>query len=211
MTKYDEIYLVSSLISNSDSSGNVDLENETIWKNLFLNNDTKLNEDSLFSLNDIRVIDYEEVGEDGFKPIRICNVKKETNNYLKKLVNELAKSEKEKNTEIENLNKRIVEILTFDPNKLSAEIKSTQSIIESTKSQIGSNPILNSLATPLSQIEIHFNSLSKVANNYEDVYKNIILPVREEGKSGVRQTVKWAIIGIIASTILSALISWLTK
>jgi hypothetical protein len=126
-------------------------------------------------------------------------------------VNELAKSEKEKNTEIENLNKRIVEILTFDPNKLSAEIKSTQSIIESTKSQIESNPILNSLATPLSQIEIHFNSLSKVANNYEDVYKNIILPVREEGKSGVRQTVKWAIIGIIASTILSALISWLTK
>ena len=178
---------------------------------MFLNTNTNFNEDHLFCLNEKGVIIYEEIGEDGFKPIRICNVKIDTHNYLKKILNELANIEKDKNTEITNLNKRIVEILTFDPNKLSAEIKTTQSIIDSTKKQIESNPILKSLSNPLSQIEIHFNSLSKVANNYEDVYKNIILPVREEGKSGVRQTVKWAIIGIITSTIISALISWLTK
>lgn len=211
MTKYDEIYLVSSLISNSDSSGNVDLENKIIWESIFLNNDTKFNEDNFFDLNEKGIINYEEIGEDGFSPIRICTIKKDTHNYLKELLNKLSESEKEKNAEIEKLNKRIVEILTFDPYKLSAEIQSTQSIIENTKNQIEANPILSSLASPLSQIEIHFKSLSKVANNYEDVYKNIILPVKEEGKSGVRQTVRWAIIGIIASTFLSAFISWLTK
>jgi hypothetical protein len=63
----------------------------------------------------------------------------------------------------------------------------------------------------LDKIEEHFKSLSVVANNYEEVYKNIILPVKEEGKSGIKQTVKWAIISIIVSTIISMILSWLTK
>ena len=109
------------------------------------------------------------------------------------------------------LNQRITEILTFDPKKLSTEIKSTENIIKLTKEQIKSNPILNSLSAQLSQIEMHFNSLSLVANNYEEIYKNIILPVKEEGKSGIRQTVKWAIISIIASTLISVTVTWFTS
>ncbi|MFG4003416.1 hypothetical protein [Flavobacterium aquidurense] len=211
MTKYDEIYLISSLITNADSTGTVDLENKDTWNKLFLNTDTSFNEDVFFAFDKIGIIHYEEIGEDGFKPIRICQIKKEIQDYLKILLNDLEKTEKNKDSEIAVLNKRVFEILSFDPNRLSQEIKSTQSLIEDTKAQIRSNPVLNSLADPLSKIEFHFKSLSKVADNYEDVYKNIILPVKEEGKSGVRQTVRWAIIGIIASTILSALISWMTK
>lgn len=211
MTKYDEIYLISSLIANADPTGTVDLENENTWNKLFLNTDTVFNEDLFFDLDKKGIIQYEEIGDEGFRPIKICQIKKGIQEYLKKLLNDLEKVERSKDSEITQLNKRIFEILSFDPNKLSQEIMHTQSIIENTKTQINSNPVLNSLAEPLSKIELHFKSLSKVANNYEDVYKNIILPVKEEGKSGVRQTVRWAIIGIIASTILSALISWLTK
>lgn len=95
--------------------------------------------------------------------------------------------------------------------KLLKEIKGTDDIIKNTKEQIESDPILESLLEPLKNIEKHFYSLSNVANNYEDVYKNIILPVKEEGKKGVRQTVKWAIISILLATLLSVGISWMMK
>ena len=36
--------------------------------------------------------------------------------------------------------------------------------------------------------------------------KNIIKPIQKEGEAGVKQTVKWAIISIVASTFLSLLI-----
>lgn len=211
MDKFEEIYLISSLISNSKLDSSVDLENDRIWKTLFLNDNTKFSEDILYELNKKGAIDYGEIGEDGFRPIRICSIRANTIEYQKTLINEVSDTLNKKNCEIAHLNIRITDILTFNPQKLSSEIKSTKAVINATKMQIEANPILNSLSKPLSEIESHFLSLSKVANNYEEVYKNIILPLKEEGKSGIRQTVKWAIIGIVASTILSAFISWLTK
>lgn len=48
-----------------------------------------------------------------------------------------------------------------------------------------------------------------MAEKYEDVYKNIIRPVQLEGESGVKATVRWAIISIVASTAISvALGNW---
>lgn len=46
-----------------------------------------------------------------------------------------------------------------------------------------------------------------VANNYDEVYKNIIKPIQREGEQGVRQTVKWAIISIVISTFLRFYVS----
>lgn len=211
MTKYEEIYFISNLLLIAKADKSVELNESDDWKSLFLNQETKVHEDYLFQLNDAGVLYYEEIGEDGFKPIVMCSVKPETTDYLKKLLIELETSNSVDRKEIETLNKRITEVLTFDPQRLSDEIKSTESIISKTKEQLNSSPLLQPLTAQLEQIEIHFKSLSKVANNYEDVYKNIILPVREEGKSGVRQTVRWAIISIILSTLISLLINWLTK
>jgi len=211
MTKYEEIYFISNLLSKANADRSVELNNSDNWKDLFLTNETKIHEDYLFSLNEKGVLDYEEIGEEGFKPIVICSLKPETTDYLKKLITDLEVETADYRKEIEALNKRVVEILTFDPKRLSDEINSTELIISNTKEQLKSNPILQPLKLQLDQIEIHFASLSKVARNYEEVYKNIILPVREEGKSGVRQTVKWAIISIILSTLLSVIISWLMK
>ena len=106
---------------------------------------------------------------------------------------------------------KITEILTFNPSKLSTEIKGTKEMIIETKRQIKSNPILDSLSQPLDKIQIHFDSISKVANNYEEIYKNIILPIKEEGKQGVKQTVKWAIISVILSSIISGILGYFIK
>jgi hypothetical protein len=62
----------------------------------------------------------------------------------------------------------------------------------------------------LREIQSHFDSISVVSEGYEHIYKNIIRPVQEEGKSGVKATVKWAILSILISTAISLAISnWL--
>ena len=83
--------------------------------------------------------------------------------------------------------------------------------LEKLKEQLSNNPLFNSLKPQIDEIEKNLNSVDKVATNYEDVYKNIILPVKKEGESGVKQTVKWAIISIVISSIISGLISWIMK
>lgn len=211
MTKYEEVYLINSILSDAQPDKSIDLDDKTIWSSLFLSEETKIHEDYFLELNDKGILNYEEIGEEGFSPIKMCSLLPDTNLYLKQLLHELEIGEKEDKNSIINLNQRITEILTFDPNKLSAEIKSTENIIKQTKEQINANPILKSLSTPLDQIELHFNSLSLVADNYEQIYKNIILPVKEEGRSGIRQTVRWAIISIIASTLISVVITWFSK
>ncbi len=211
MTKYEEIYLISNIISNAKEDSSVAIDNQDIWQTLFLSDKTQISEDYFYKLDEQGVLDYEEIGEDGFKPIVMCSIKPETSQYLKQLVTSVTNEASEKQMEIEKLNTRITEILTFNPEKLSDEIRSTENIILQTRQQLSLNPVLQPLIAQLDQIEVHFKSLSKVANNYEEVYKNIILPVREEGKSGVRQTVRWAIISIIISTLLSVLFSWLMK
>lgn len=211
MTKYEEIYFISILLSKAKEDKSVALNGLDDWKGLYLTDETKIHEDYLLELNDKGVLEYEEIGEEGFKPIIMCSIKPETTDYLKKIIAEIETESSIDKKEILLLNTRITEILTFDPKRLSDKINSTEIIIAETKEQLKSNPILQPLTLQLNQIEIHFKSLSKVAHNYEEVYKNIILPVREEGKSGVRQTVKWAIISIIISTLLSVIISWLTR
>lgn len=211
MTKYEEVYVICQLLAKAKTDSSVELNSDEEWKDLYLNKETKIREDYLFDLYDKEIIVFEAIGDEGFKPIYLCYVKPETTEYLKKLITEIETENQSDKKEIDVLNKRIVEILTFNPKKLSDEINSTASIISQTKEQLKSNPVLQPLTLQLNEIELHFKSLSAVAHNYEDVYKNIILPVREEGKSGVRQTVRWAIISIIASTLLSLLISWLLK
>lgn len=211
MTKYEEIYFITKLLSKAKDDKSVELSNEEDWKSLYLSPETKISEDYLFYLDAEGILDYEEIGEEGFKPIIMCFVNAKTTEYLKKILGKLETESSADKKEIVMLNNRITDILTFDPKRLSDQINSTESIISVTREQLQSNPILQPLILQLEQIETHFKSLSKVAHNYEDVYKNIILPVKEEGKSGVRQTVKWAIISVIVSTILSVVISWLTK
>ena len=207
MNKYEEVFLISQLISKAGKDNSVELNSAEDWKDLFLKVETRLNEDYLYELDEKGILYFEEVGEDGFKPIIMCSVQPETLDYLRKLLHEMEENNNNKKRQIEELNKRITEILTFNPKKLSEEINSTGIVITKTRDQLKSNPILQPLNTQLDQIETHFKSLSSVAQNYEEVYKNIILPVKEEGKNGVRQTVKWAVISILLSTILSVIIS----
>lgn len=211
MKPHEEIFLISNLINFSDQEYYVDFSNSEIWKSLFLTEKTVIHEGYFLELNDKGIIDYEEIGEEGFKPIIMCSVKDETRDYLKSLIINQQTQLDNANNEIDNLNIRITEILTYNPYKLLIDITKSKSDINNLKQQLASNPLFDTLKPQIDEIEKNLESVSKVAENYEDVYKNIILPVKNEGKSGIKQTVKWAIISIVISSIISGLISWFMK
>lgn len=185
--------ILTVLLKIADAKGDINYnsdEAQLLW-------DIKdFDEDRLWELNQSGAIYFEQIGEDGFRPITMCSIKPETYDHL---LNALAQVTNDQNL----LNKRVTTLLNHDPNKLMEEIVKTQNHIQEAKEKIQKNELLKPLEKPLIDIEEHFNSISKVAENYDDVYKNILRPVQEEGKSGVKATVRWAIISIVASWILS--------
>lgn len=152
--------------------------------------------DYLYELDKAKAIHYEEIGDEGFAPIIMCSVNANTVEHLLDCLASLT-------GEISLLNKRVQSLLTHDPDKLREDIAQSERHIAEAQAQLQKNPILSPLTQPLNDISLHFESIRKVAENYDEIYRNILKPVQEEGKSGVRATVRWALIGIGASWILS--------
>jgi hypothetical protein len=185
--------ILTVFLTLADEKRNVDFKSESI-NQLWAINGVK--EDHLFELNKLGAIHFEMLGEDGFAPIVVGGITSSTHDHL---LNCLAQLGNDKNL----LEERITLLLTHNPQKLKSDIESSKKHISEAMQQISSNEILKPLLTPLQSIETHFNSISRVAEIYDDVYKNILRPVQEEGRSGVKATVKWAIISIIASWMLT--------
>lgn len=201
ITKIQEIRILLTLLRYSGTNGVVDFKtsnfaqelSEIVWNGNWI--------DSYFyNLNEIGVIGYEEIGEDGFAPIIMCSVSEATYYYLDGLVSEVEE-------ECRSLNQRIADILSFNPSTLSKNISETQSKLDEVRQHIESNELLKPMAKPLQEIRHHFESISAVSANYEEVYKNIVRPVQQAGESGIKTTVKWAIISILVSTLISQVIS----
>lgn len=185
--------ILSVLLKISDEKGSVDFQSDDIRQLWAING---ANEDRLWELNKVGAIWFEQIGEDGFAPITVCNTEPETFDHL---LNCLAQLSNDQNL----LNNRVTSLLNHDPKKLMSDIEETKAHIHEAKAQISKSDLLKSLQKPLNDIEVHFESISRVANNYDDVYRNILKPVQEEGKSGVKATVRWAIISIVASWLLT--------
>ena len=201
MTKFQEVRLLLALIQYSGSDGNVELSDTEIDQ-VLASIESNYNRiyAMLYHLSDAGIIHFEEIGEDGFAPIVMCSVNSATYEYLRGLVESAEK-------DCLDLESRITDILTFNPAQLSTQVAETQANLDEVEKHISSNELLKPLQGPLSKIRYHFESVSVVSKSYEDVYKNIIRPVQEEGKSGVKTTIKWAVFSIIASTAISLTVS----
>ena len=201
ITSFQEVQLLLAFIKSSDGDGNIDFEKTNISHDLakIVTNGNWL-DSLLYKFDEAGVLKYEEIGEDGFKPIIIAGITSNTYIYLDGLISKLK-------DEYEDLENRIAEIFTFNPNVLSKSISATKLKLDSVSDLVKNNELLKPIEQPLKEIRRHFESVYTVSSNYEDIYKNIIRPVQEEGRSGVKATVKWAVISIIISTILSLIIS----
>lgn len=178
------------LLCLADRDGSVDLDSaQSLWA-------LGVKEEDLWELNQQGAIYFESVGEDGFKPIDICSINRETHKHLQQSLASAADLKRE-------LHIRLTEVLKHDPDRLRAEIAKSELHIKDARDQIKKNPILQPLGEPLRDIERHFSSISNVARNYDDVYKNILKPMQDEGRKGIRTTVVWAVVGIVASWLLA--------
>jgi hypothetical protein len=201
MTNIQEIQLLTFFIQNKDKGGNIDFKDEQTIANF---NSLSIQGNELDSYLYDKTLDgtlsYEEIGEEGFAPIIMAATTEKTFPYLQDKI-------KSVELELKTLNDRITGIFTFSPSKLSTEISATQEAIVKARTEINKSNLLATLNEPLNTISTHFESVKKVSESYEEIYKNIIRPVQEEGKAGVKATVKWAIISLIASALISILIS----
>lgn len=201
ISKFQEIKVLMTLIKHSDEKGNVEFYNTKVIDELgtIISNYNRT-ESLLFNLNESGVLIYEEIGEDGFNPIIFSSVSQHTLEYLASLIDSV-------NEEFDALEKRISEILNFNPKKLTQTIYETQSKLEEAHILVSSNEILQPFIGPLEEITHHFKSVKAISSNYDEIYKNIIRPMQEEGRSGIKATVKWAVISIVISTCISLVIS----
>lgn len=192
--------LLASFIRCADEKGSIEKHRDEFFEEIgpMYPNGNILSE-HLYELSEAGVVYYEEIGEDGFAPIIMVGCTKQTAGHLSDLLKEIE-------DELESLKRRINEILTFDPDRLKAQIYGAEEQLGAARKSAEQSELLKPLLPQIAEIEKYFSGVSAVADRYEDVYKNIIRPVQLEGKSGVEATVRWAIISIVASTAISVLL-----
>jgi hypothetical protein len=203
VTDFQLIKLLFMFISNADSHGNVSFTESFQCElySLFENGNTL--DYLLYKMNEDGVITYMEIGEEGFKPVIEAAIDARTKSYAIELLSKIELGQIYLNDKINSLNKRVNELFLFDHGDLLRSIDSTNGKIAEIEKVINGSEVMESLAKPLSQIKSNFASLAVVTNNYDEVYKNIIKPIQNEGRSGIKATVRWAVISIIISGFLS--------
>ena len=134
-TKFQEIRILYALVSHADEEGKVDFEKENITEALdkILSNENYLS-NILYELDDAGIIEYAEIGEDGFKPIIFSSINGHTLNYLSGLIESIEK-------EHEELEAKITGLLSFNPKQLTLQIDETQKKLNETINQVKSNEL----------------------------------------------------------------------
>lgn len=109
------------------------------------------------------------------------------------------------------LEDKISEMIGYDPFALKSTVdKLEREVLEATKMS-SNNSLLQGALPHMKQIMSHAITVKKITSDYSDVYKAIIKPIREEGKSGINATKWWAVGSIIASTVISLAIPYIIE
>jgi hypothetical protein len=199
LTNIQAARILAIFIRYADEKGSVERLEELFQDlgKIFPNGNTL--EEHLYELSQQGSIHYEEIGEDGFKPIILAGCTPKTAEHLTVLL-------RDTDDDLGSLDGRIKDILTFNPDRLRSEIADAEAQLVDAKEKVKANEMLRPLVRQIETIEKHFHGVAAVAERYEEVYKNIIRPVQLEGEAGVKATVRWAIYSIIVSTLLSLVI-----
>jgi hypothetical protein len=200
IAKIQTARVLTAFLRYADDKGQLDKGQEQFFHEIsgvFPNGNVL--EAHLYELSQQGIIHYEEIGEDGFTPIILASCTPQTASHLDRLLLMI-------DSELNDLTKRLSDILTFDPDRLKSEIVTAEAQLADARKNAETNEMLKPLLRQIGTIEKHFLGVAAVAEKYEEVYKNIIRPVQLEGQSGVKATVRWAIYGIVASTLSSIVI-----
>ena len=139
-------------------------------------------------------------------------------NDSKKLADNLISQIENKDNIIHNLTGQISElhkeldyILSFSPTQIESEVSKLSQDICSIKKTISNNDLLKSLLPTLTELENYSKDIAKINKSYREIYLNILQPIKDDSKKSIKTTVRWAIIGIVITTVVSLLITILVN
>jgi len=213
--KYSEDFIINTITSilKHQEKGELALSDNSFHDVFPKGQNISETENFLRSLIKPHILNLEIYAEDGYDAewsIKILNMKALIS-YLENAIKTKNDEIKSKDDKIQTLIKEKNDILSYNPETINESICKAQDNIKAIKDAIANTDLLASLLPTINQTEEYIKSVSEINNNYVSIYKNIILPIQKEGESGVKATVKWAIISIILSTIISTIITIITK
>ena len=115
-------------------------------------------------------------------------------------LNEILKNQKE---EIESQKEKLESIYGFLPENIVNEINESKEKLTEILSSIDKSEFLLPLKPKIEEISQYLEKTEKVIKNYENIYLNIIKPIKSEGKQGIKATATWAVLSIIVTAFLS--------
>lgn len=179
-----------------------------------LNNNVNYNQIDFMmkELGDTGVIEWDAVGEEGFKPSFRFAFNKKTFQFFKDKVLKSILDDREKLlSKINDLEGEIESIYKFNPQKLNENIEKTNKSAEHLLRTIQQDENLKSLENPIKEYRDHLDRICNINKSYQNIFTHIVRPIQEEGERGVKATAKWAIVSVVAASIISIIIgNWNT-
>lgn len=112
---------------------------------------------------------------------------------------------------LEEEKSRTNSLVGFDLSSIRASANKINDDLGIVAAKIEQSPTLQPMQPIISDIAQHFITIRSVLNNFEDIYRGVISPIQAEGKSGIKHTVFWAIVGIGISTAVSIGLTFWTR
>ena len=156
-------------------------------------------------------VHFEDVGDEGFKPITYTSSGPRIHECIAEEIDAISKLYAESVLATDAEKGRVANLVGFDLDgirnsldKLNNEIGKAAELAETSEGLRYLKPEIGNLAKS-------FVSLRAVLNGYEDIYRNVLKPIQKEGEKSLKATAKWAIIGIVLSTIASIILTYITR
>ncbi len=202
---YIQIKVLLCYIEQCDNLFQIEF-NENQIEELFENKITYQDIDSTLELfGELELVKYFRGGEDGFAEHFSITINR--NISLKYLQEIYLKQYSEFQKDIDSQAERITNIYGFSPEKIVTEIKDSKAKLSEIEISMKDSEFLKGLKPKIDEISDYLDKTEKVISNYENIYLNIIKPIKQEGKQGIFWTAFWAIISIIITAILSFYLS----
>ncbi|WP_162801359.1 hypothetical protein [Azospirillum brasilense] len=206
MKSYENTLVQAKIILKiMEQGGQVDLPNDALLE--ICNSQNRL--DSHFhDLQARGALTFDGFGGEGFAEFAWVNLKTEqAAKVLGEMLEEINQERNQLVVDKVNLQEQISGMLDFDPFKLQSDIRKMEKEMLDINRKTQSNPALKGIEPEIKKIHEHTVSISLLASHYTEAYKALISPLRKEGESSIKATKRWAIIGIIASAVISVALS----
>lgn len=156
-------------------------------------------------------VHFEDVGDEGFKPISYTSAGPRIHECIAEEIDKIAKLYAEAVLAADAEKDRFAKLLGFDLDGLRASLNKFEADIDKVATLAETSEALKHLQPEIGRIATNFISVRGVLNHYEDIYRNVLSPIQKEGQKSLRWTAIWGMVGILASTVVSIVLTYLAR